>query len=318
MSISPAKPIVIMAPTASGKTELALFLARQTEGEIISADSRQVYQRLTVGTAKPEGVWQGGVYRVQNIPYHLVDFLDVHDTFNAGSFAARCHVLQSQKPHTPFIFAGGTGMYLQSFFVGMDALPAGTPETRAELNALLEREGKQGLHDALRAADPASADQIPPGNVQRTMRALEIFKLTGTPASALRTGKFNASLPADKAVFVYLLWDKDALHARIEQRTNEMFDGMRAETQCALNDGVPADAPALKSLGYPEIIAHLNGELTREQAIERIIILTRQYAKRQRTWFNRYDNVLTLPLTNKQDFDLPLIQQRIEQWKPSF
>ena len=305
------KPIVICGPTASGKTELALALAKRTDGIIISADSRQVYTHLTAGTAKPQGVWQNGAYWVEGIPYHLVDFLNVTDTFNAGAFVARALEITAQYPGRQIIFAGGTGMYLHAYFVGMDTLPASTPQTREFLTRLLEKEGKEGLHARLAEKAPASAAAIPAGNVQRTMRALELCLLTGKPASQLRTGVFHTLPNPAQSAFVYLNWDRTALNARIQTRTEAIFDPMCQETQALLNQGTPADVPALKSLGYPQAVAYLQGQLTRTQAIEQIALLTRQYAKRQRTWFNRYTQALVLGLQTPQDFDLKKISEQI-------
>lgn len=305
------KPIVLCGPTASGKTELALELARSCGGEIISADSRQVYKRLTVGTAKPEGTWQGGAYRVNATPYHLVDFLDITDTFNAGAFCAKTREILQANPQTPFIFAGGTGMYLHSFFVGMDDLPQSTPQTRAELNALLASAGKAGLHAALQAKDPASAAAIPPGNVQRTMRALELCLLTGRKASELKSGNFHRLPDPTQAAFVYLKWEKELLNERIARRTEAIFDGMAAEAEQLLEEGYAPDIPALKSLGYPQAVLFLNGALSRAEAVEQVTILTRQYAKRQRTWFNRYTNALKLELNRPEDFQPAELAGRI-------
>lgn len=288
------KPIVLCGPTASGKTELALELARQTDGIILSADSRQVYTRLTVGTAKPAGTWQNGTYYVDGAAYHLVDFLDVTDSFNAGAFKALAAEIIAQNPGRQIIFAGGTGMYLHAFFVGMDDLPASTPQTREILQKLLLEQGKEGLHAALRAKDPVSADLIPPGNVQRTMRALELCLLTGKPASELKSGNFFKLPDGNQSCWIYLDWEKDALNERIAKRTEQIFDGMAEEARTLLAEGCAEDTPALKSLGYPQAISFLKGELSRAQAVERVATLTRQYAKRQRTWFNRYTNALRL------------------------
>ena len=301
------KPIVICGPTASGKTELALALAKRTDGIIISADSRQVYTHLTAGTAKPQGVWQNGAYWVEGIPYHLVDFLNVTDTFNAGAFVARALEITAQYPGRQIIFAGGTGMYLHAYFVGMDTLPASTPQTRELLTRLLQKEGKEGLHARLAEKDPSSAAAIPAGNVQRTMRALELCLLTGKPASQLRTGVFHTLPNPAQSAFVYLNWDRTALNARIQTRTEAIFDPMCQETQALLNQGTPADVPALKSLGYPQAVAYLQGQLT----------LTRQYAKRQRTWFNRYTQALVLELQTPQNFDLKNITKDILRFSAS-
>lgn len=305
------KPIVLCGPTASGKTELALELARQTDGIILSADSRQVYKRLTVGTAKPAGTWQDGAYLVGGVPYHLVDFLDVTGTFNAGAFKARAGEIIQKNPGRQIIFAGGTGMYLHAFFVGMDELPQSTQETRETLQKLLDERGKEGLHQALAEKDPASADAIPAGNVQRTMRALELYLLTGKPASKLKSGNFF-KLPDENASFwVYLDWEKESLNARINLRTEQIFDGMAEEARTLLTDGYNEETPALKSLGYPQSIAFLKRELSRKDAVERVATLTRQYAKRQRTWFNRYTNALRVKLEHHTDFDAKKIARDI-------
>ena len=297
------KPIVLCGPTASGKTELALALARRTDGIVISADSRQVYTQLTIGTAKPLGAWKNQTYYVEGVPYYLVDFLNVTDTFNAGAFCARVREIVRENPSKQLIFAGGTGMYLHAYFVGMDALPAGTPSTRARLNQLLADEGKEGLHHALLKCDPESAAVIPVGNIQRTMRALELFYLTGTPASVLKSGRFFRLPDEENSHWVYLNWEKSVLQLRISARTEQMFDGMCEETRTLLQKGSPKEIPALKSLGYPQMIAFLEGTLSREETISQIVLKTRQYAKRQRTWFNRYTKAQQIVLQKPADFD---------------
>lgn len=305
------KPIVICGPTASGKTDLALELARQTGGIIISADSRQVYKRLTAGTAKPQGAWENGVYLTEGVPYYLVDFLDVTDGFNAGAFRVRAREIAAAHPNKQLIFAGGTGMYLHAYFVGMDDLPPGTPETRDTLARLLAEKGKEGLHAALTEKDPVSASAIPSGNVQRTMRALELCLLTGKPASELKSGKFFQLPDARESAWVYLDWDKEILNTRIARRTEQIFDPMAAEAAALLKEGCTEDTPALKSLGYPQAVSFLKGELSRAQAVERVTALTRQYAKRQRTWFGRYANAQRVPLTHPEDFDVQKITREI-------
>ena len=305
------KPIVLCGPTASGKTELALELARQTGGIIISADSRQVYKRLTIGTAKPQGTWQNGQYLVDGIPYYLVDFLDVSSSFNAGNFCARVREITTQQPEKPLIFAGGTGMYLHAYFVGMDDLPASTPQTRAQLEEMLRQQGKEGLYRLLQEKDPVSAAQIPPGNIQRTMRALELFLLTGKPASLLKSGNFFKLPDSKTAHWAQLAWDKEMLNKRIAARTAQIFDGMCEEANQLLREGYPPETAALKSLGYPQAIQFIKNEISCQEALEKIIILTRQYAKRQRTWFNRYTNAQKFTLTSPADFDVKKLAQSI-------
>ena len=303
-------PIIIAGPTASGKTDVALALAKIAGGDIISADSRQVYKLLCAGTAKPQGIWRGGVYYVEGVPYHLVDFLDINETFDVSKFCAAAADIKSRRA----IFAGGTGMYLQGFFAGMDKLPPSNKKIRAELESFAAANGKAALHKRLQEVDAASAAQIPAGNIQRVMRALEIFMITGKPASALRTGAGGIQIPPQKARFFYLNWDKEVLNKRIALRTQNIFAPMVTEAQKALVAGYPADAPGLRSLGYAQAIAFLEGKITQEAAIERITILTRQYAKRQRTWFARYDDIIKINLEGR--FDALKIAQRILEWKP--
>lgn len=305
------KSIVICGPTASGKTDLALELARQAGGGIISADSRQVYKQLTIGTAKPQGTYHNGLYTVEGVPYWLVDFLEVTDTFNAGAFCTRVHQIQAAYPHIPLIFAGGTGLYLHSFFVGMDNLPPSTAQSRAQMQALLAKHGKEGLHRLLAQQDPACAAQIPPSNIQRTMRALELCLLTSRPASQLKSGRFFAQPDPHQAHWVYLMWDKEALNKRITKRTEQMFDGMCTEAKNLLAQGYTVTTPALKTLGYPQVISYLSGTCSRSQALEQIITKTRQYAKRQRTWFNRYTHAQRITLKCSEDFDTKKLTQEI-------
>ncbi len=306
------KHLVIAGPTASGKTELALALAKQLDSEIISADSRQIYTELTVGTAKPQGTWKNGHYLVENIPYHLVDFLPPDHTFDVFSFCEKSRALLAAQPEKPFIFAGGTGMYLHALFIGIDNLPPADLALRAELTAFAEQNGRVALHARLAQLDPVSAKQIPAQNIHRVIRALEICKLTGRPASDVKTGAFfQTQFPADQVLFVYLHWNKELLNERITRRTQAMLDPMAEETRALLARGFAPDCAGLKSLGYPEIIQWIDGKLTRQETLEKIIIRTRQYAKRQRTWFNRYKNILRLDINRPQDFDVEKIVKLI-------
>ena len=248
---------------------------------------------------------------MEETPYHLVDFLEPQEVFNAGAFVQKARQLWLENPQTPFIFAGGTGMWLQAYFVGMDNLPPSTPQTRQRLEDLLARQGKEGVHRVLETLDPQSAAQIPAGNIQRTMRAVELCWLTGKKASQVRSGKFHTLPDPQKAAFVYLNWDKTALDERIRLRTQAIFEPMCREAQALLTQGVPPEAPALKSLGYPQALAYLEGRLNAQEAQEQIRLLTRQYAKRQRTWFNRYTNALRLDLQTVPDFNLPELAEKI-------
>lgn len=306
-------PLIIAGPTASGKTDLALSLAKLTGGGIISVDSRQIYKLLNTGTATPQGMWEDDTYFVEGLPYRLVDFLDINESFDVSKFIEAAQEITTRET-APQIFAGGTGMYFQGYFSGMDNLPQADIALRTELAAVAEKEGREYLHKMLSDIDSVSAAEIPAGNIHRVIRAIEIYKLTGTPASVLRTGKFSKSIAPEKAFFVYLNWDKEALNKRIEERTRVIFEPMLKEAQNALNLGYKEDAPGLRSLGYRETIEYLKGNMGKAQALERITILTRQYAKRQRTWFNRYENTYKMDLAGQ--FDVNETAQRIiSKWK---
>ena len=306
------KHIILAGPTASGKTELALALAKQLKGEIISADSRQVYTHLTAGTAKPLGKWQQNRYMVDSIAYHMVDFLPPTETFDVFSFCQKSRALLVQQPNKPFIFAGGTGMYVHALFIGIDKLPPAQPALRLEMETFAQQNGREALHARLKELDPISAQQIPVQNIHRVIRALEITSVTGKPASQLKTGAFfQKQFPADQVLFVYLNWDKELLNQRIAQRTQTMLDSMAEETRCLLAQKVHADCPGLKSLGYPEILQWIDGIATREETLEKIITRTRQYAKRQRTWFNRYEKILRLDIRHPQDFKTEKLVKQI-------
>ena len=306
-----------MGATAGGKTDIALSLARRIKGEIISVDSRQTFKLLQAGTAKPEGKWLGGSYAAEGINYHLVDIIDADQTYSAAAFAAQAKKTQKEinSRNSAAIFAGGTGLYIHSFFIGLDELPPADKKIRAELTDSIKKDGNLAMHKKLQKIDPLSAKKIPPQNTQRLIRAMEIYQLTGKPISSFHT-KNTANLPSDKALFVLLNWDKQLLHKRIEQRTQNIFNPMVEETKKLLALGYKSDCPALKSLGYKEILDFISGKITKPQAIEKIIKLTKAYAKRQVTWFKRYKNILSIDIENKAQWQIEKItEQIINEWK---
>lgn len=298
-------PIIIAGPTASGKTEAALALAKLCGGDIISVDSRQVYKFIKAGTAAPEGEWENGFYKVDGVNYHLVDFLDLNESFDVSLFRAAADKIISERAGKNFIFAGGTGMYMQGYFSGLDKLPEGDPNIRAELSALADSEGREYLHNMLASFDPASAAAIPAGNIHRVIRAIEIYRLTGKPASVLRTGKYKPVLPKEKVLAFYMDWDREELEKRIAERTRAIFAPMAREAQSVLKMGYKPDCPGLRSLGYREALQYIEGKISEKEAVSKIITLTRQYAKRQRTWFRRYEDMIVIKCSrNKSAADI--------------
>lgn len=301
------KPIVIMGATASGKTELALKIAQKYNGEIISADSKQIYKYLTAGTAKPAGTQINGssVYNVEGVRYHLVDFLDPKSFYDAGKFVFQASDVVKDitaRGKIP-VFAGGTGLYIQAYWNGIDPLPSADPDLRLRLEQLAGKIGRRGLHAQLMELDPTAAESIPPGNIQRVIRALEVHKLTGIPISKLWSGKFHGTLPIHLALFVVLDWNSKLLHERIKARTRSSFGEWVEETRDLLGRGYPKDCPGLKSLGYPQVIDYLSGRLSQSEAIHRIVSLTNAYAKRQNTWFRRYRNVSRIHIETLRDWN---------------
>ena len=296
-------PIIISGPTAVGKTAVALHLAQKINYSIISVDSRQIYKGLNVGTAAPLGKWENGKYLVEGVPYYLVDFLNIDEVFDVSRFISMASEIV-QKENNKVIFVGGSGMYLQNYFCGLDNLPKADLVLRARLAREADMYGREFLHKRLQEIDPQSAKEIPYQNIHRLIRALEIYELTGKPPSVLKSGKLKQEITKDKAHFFYLDMPKEKLLERIIKRTNLIFEPMVLEAKTALKSGFKEDAPGLKSLGYPQAISFLKGEISAEQAKEQITVLTRQYAKRQRTWFGRYQEKQTINCDGKTEEDI--------------
>ncbi len=311
------KAITLMGANASGKTEIALELARKLGGEILSADSKQTYKFLEAGTAKPAGAWTetpaGRAYMVEGVPYHLVDNLDPRATYDAGTFVKEAKAVMAGilgRGKVP-VMAGGTGMYIQAFWNGMDDLPPSNPAIREELTALAEAGGKEALHARLVEIDPEAAAKIPPGNIQRVMRAIEVTRLAGRPISQIWSGRFYNALPAHEGKFIFLKWQRDLLAERVKRRTVTRFDEWAAETRDLLAKGYPEDCPGLKTLGYPQMLDYLAGRLTKPDAIRLITAASMAYAKRQNTWFGRYRNALLITLEKYEDYAPAAIAEKI-------
>lgn len=312
------KPITIMGANASGKTGLALEIARMAGGEIISADSKQIFARLEAGTAKPAGEWRkaAGIpsaYYVEGIPYYFTDFADPLVTYDVGTYVRQAKKTMADiisRKKLP-IMAGGTGMYIQSFWNGLDELPPANPEIRAELNLIANEKGRAALHAALEAIDPETAKKIPANNVQRVIRAIEISRLAGRPASKVWTGRYFNTLPVNEGRFVYIKWEKNLLQERIKQRTVSNFDAWEQEIRSLLRDGYPYDCPGLRSLGYPEMLDYIRGLRSKSDTIQLIVNVSMSYAKRQNTWFNRYKNIKKYEFYRPEDYNPKILAEEI-------
>lgn len=277
---------MLAGPTASGKTALALEVAELVSGEIVSADSRQVYRGLDIGTAKP------APEELRRVRHHLIDLIDVRQSYSAGRFAAQAGQAIDEiraRAGTPIV-CGGTGFYIQALLEPLFEEPAAPGEQKALVRKrLAERraaEGSAALHRELALVDPESANRLHPNDFQRISRALELYCITGRTLTELSRSAGEQTTYVPFTVILDLSLDR--LEERIRSRTARMLDGAwQAEVAGLLAAGVPPRAPGMQSLGYPEVLELVAGRIGREEACDRIVKKTRQYAKRQRTWFNK-------------------------------
>jgi tRNA dimethylallyltransferase len=274
-------PIVIAGPTAAGKSEVALLLAEKIGGEIISVDSMQVYRGLDIGTAKPAPEQRA------RVPHHLIDVADLDEPFDAAKFVELAHkaVAEIQSRDRVPILCGGTGLYFKAFLEGLGDAPPANPKLRAELEAT-------PLADLLRELterDPAAYESIDRQNPRRVIRAVEVIRLTGNPFSAQRAGWSHSTLDPRPSTLSFGLSRSPAdLHLRITARVDAMFrHGLVAETEQLLKRGLKQNRTAMQALGYRQVVDHLQGKRSLAETIELVKIRTRQFAKRQMTWFRR-------------------------------
>jgi len=287
------KWIAVAGPTASGKTALAVCLARRIGGEIISMDSMQLYRRMEIGTAAPNEAERGGV------PHHLVGIAEPCEDFSCAEYAARAQALLAEiaaRGAVP-IFCGGTGLYLESLLrLNGFAAPQGSQSTRAELNRFARERGAEALHARLAAVDPASAAAIHPHNVRRVVRALEIYEASGVTKTEWDRRSLAAEPKYDAQIVLLDFHSRELLYSRIDRRVDAMLDGgLEAEARALYDEGLlDGRTVAAQAIGYKEWIPYFRGETTRETVRESIAQATRRYAKRQLTWFRRYQDAITL------------------------
>lgn len=283
------KPLIILTgPTAVGKTELSIALAKSIGGEIISADSMQVYKYMDIGTAKIRSEEMDGV------PHHLIDILEPDVAFNVAMFKdlAKSAVEDIYSRGRIPILVGGTGFYIQALLHDIDFSEEDSDSSiRKELETLAEIKGAAFLHEKLREVDPESAEQIHANNVKRVIRALEYYQLHGEKISTHNETERHKESPYDFLYFV-LTHDRQVLYERIEKRIDQMIDhGLISEVDNLLKKGYDSSLVSMQGLGYKELIPYLQKKCTLDEAIYVLKRDTRHFAKRQLTWFRRERNV---------------------------
>ncbi|WP_110206631.1 tRNA (adenosine(37)-N6)-dimethylallyltransferase MiaA [Nocardioides daejeonensis] len=272
--------VAVVGATAAGKTGLSLELAERWGGEIVNTDAMQVYRGMDIGTAKLP------LDQRRGIPHHLLDLLDIHETASVAEFQglARAQIDRLRSRGRVPVLVGGSALYTRAVLDRFE-FPGTDPVLRARIEAELEQQGSAALHRRLADLDPQAARGILTSNGRRIVRALEVIELTGRP--------FSASLPTleyavPRAIQIGVSIDREELLARIEIRVGQMFDdGFVDEVRALAARGLAETRTASRAIGYPEVLAHLDGRLTEAQARERTVIATRRFARRQEQWFRR-------------------------------
>ena len=309
------KIIAIVGPTASGKSALALALAKEYGGEIISCDSMQVYNRMNIGTAKPSAL------EMSEVRHHLIDVREPTESFSCEdyvSLASSAIDLVSESGRLPII-CGGTGLYLDALLRGGNSAPSfDTSDIRAELSLRAENEGVFALYEELLRVDPESAAAIHPNNVKRVIRALEIYIASGEKKSELDKRSKELESPYDARVIYLNYLNRDILYRRIDSRVDFMIkEGLVEETRALMSErAFELNRTASQAIGYKELFGFIEGRESLESAIETLKRATRRYAKRQITWFSAKDYIL--PLDADDDNGLKTFEEIVNNAKKLF
>ncbi|MCR9199840.1 MAG: tRNA (adenosine(37)-N6)-dimethylallyltransferase MiaA [Planctomycetaceae bacterium] len=290
----------LAGPTAVGKSATSLELAKRLNAEIVSMDSMAIYRGMDIGTAKPSAAEQALA------PHHLIDVVSPHEEFSVADYVDQCRVVVAEilgRGRTP-LFVGGTGLYLRSLLRGVFSGPEADWPLREELERQREANGNEWLHGQLAAVDKVTATRLHPNDTRRVIRAIEVYRVTGQPLSKLH-GESARSPDDQPACAVWLEPPREWLHQRINRRVDLMMDeGLLEETQRLLSaDPAPART-ARQALGYREVIDHLEGRRSLKDAVEQIKTGTRQFAKRQHTWFRGLSECRSVKLDGSETTDL--------------
>lgn len=280
--------IVVAGPTASGKTALSIDLAKALDGEIISADSMQIYKFMNIGSAKPTAEEQNAV------PHHLIDFLAPDAEWSVADYTAKAHEVIADivsRGKTP-VMVGGTGLYINSVVNDVSFGEIDTDyKIREELERIAKTEGEDKLIEILREFDPVSAKKIHKNNVRRVIRAIEFYRVTGIPISKHQEMTKQVVSRYEPIMFM-IDWDRETLYERINSRVDIMMkDGLLDEVKQLMEMGYGKQNQSMQGIGYKELIDYFNGECSLEKAVDLIKQSSRRYAKRQLTWFRRDNRI---------------------------
>lgn len=299
--------IIILGPTASGKTELSIQLSEELNTSIISADSRQCYKHIDIGTAKPSQS------ELERIPHYNISVLELEEEDSAMEFQKRAakweKEIHQESDHV--IYVGGSTLHIQSLIMPFNEMPEADEVNITKLEKRIEKEGLDSLHKILKEIDPEYAKKMDGLNRQRIIRALDVWMQTGKPFSHFHNDK-PFEQPENMSVLA-MHWPRKMLHERIEERCDEMLDnGLIDETRELLESGYSADLQALQTVGYRQVIQYLNDEISREQMEKDFKTATRRYAKRQITWLRRWPFLNWLNCSENSHGDLlETIQQQV-------
>ena len=296
--------LCVVGPTASGKTKMAVALARRFGGEVVSVDSMQIYRGMTIGTAAPTAE------EMEGVPHHMIAVADPAEQWSAARFcqaADACIQDILSRGKLP-VLAGGTGLYLDALIRGDDFAPGSQGgEVRLRLQRELREQGPEALLERLRTVDPETAGRLHLRDEKRILRALEIYEQTGEPMS-LRDRRGRQRPDRYEAVYIGLSFrDREDLRRRIDRRVDDMVrQGLLQEVQDLLDSGLPRDATALQAIGYKQFLAVAAGAATTDQAVEEVKLRSRQYAKRQLTWLRRNPDIHWILWDREPDFPAAL------------
>lgn len=283
--------VVLMGPTASGKTAMAVEICKKYDGEVVTADSMQVYKFMDIGTAKPT------VDEMQGIKHHMIDLVEPTENYSLADYVkeAKAVIEDIHSRGKLPVLAGGTGLYIDTLTQNVELSDGDKDDAlRAELTELAEKEGEDRLFEILREVDPKSCETIHKNNIKRVIRAIEFFKTTGIRQSEhIKNTVRNSPFDMTK---ICLSWDRDVLYDRINRRVDMMFDmGLADEVEKVRNMGVNMSNTSMQGIGYKEVFPYLDKKVSLEETKDIIKQGTRRYAKRQITWFKREENTSFVP-----------------------